>query len=154
MELLISIESVPSQELEKILQAHWEFCNASTPAEHVYAVNPAKLFSPGITVFAGRVNGEIASVGALRVLEPDHAELKSMHTLAKYRGQGFGKLMVQHIETFAKAQNIGKLSLETGTSELFKPARTLYTSLGFMNSDAFGDYVLSEDNICMSKEIE
>jgi hypothetical protein len=79
MELLIGVESAPSPELEKILQAHWGFCNASTPAEHVYAVEAAKLF---------------------------------------------------------------------------KPARALYTSLGFKNSDAFGDYVLSEDNICMSKEIE
>ena len=136
-----------------MLEAHWIFCTSTTPIEHVYALDASKLFSPDITVFGARVNGELLGVGALRVLSAKHAELKSMHTLAKSRGLGIGNALVKHIEGFAKVHGIERLSLETGTSEPFKPARKLYSSLGYVNSDAFGDYVLSENNICMTKLI-
>jgi putative acetyltransferase len=73
--------------------------------------------------------------------------------LAKSRGLGIGKAMVAHIEQFAKEQGVKRISLETGTNEAFKPARELYKSLGYVDCDAFGDYVLSEDNMCMTKLI-
>jgi putative acetyltransferase len=149
----ISVEKSLTDELANVLQAHWIFCTSTTPIEHVYALDASKLFSSDITVFGARVNGELLGVGALRVLDAKHAELKSMHTLAKSRGLGIGKAMVMHIEEFAKTQDIERISLETGTSEPFKPARMLYSSLGYRNSEAFGDYVLSEENTCMTKLI-
>ena len=149
----IGTEPLLTNELAQVLQAHWSFCTSSTPIEHVYALDASKLFTPDITVFGARVNGELLGVGALRKLAADHAEFKSMHTLAKSRGLGIGKAMVTHIEQFAKSQNITRISLETGTSDSFKPARQLYISLGYQECEAFGDYVLSEDNICMTKVI-
>jgi putative acetyltransferase len=92
-------------------------------------------------------------VGALRILDIEHAELKSMHTLSRLRGLGIGKAVVSHIEEFAKGRGVKRISLETGTNEAFKPARELYKSLGYVDCDAFGDYVLSEDNTCMTKLI-
>ena len=76
-----------------------------------------------------------------------------MHTLAKVRGQGIGRALVEHIERYARGQRLERLSLETGTGPAFKPARDLYQSLGFIDCEAFGDYVLSEDNLCMSKKL-
>ena len=153
MEIQINVEETLGDELAQVLQAHWLFCTSSTPIEHVYALEPAKLFTPDITVFGARVNGELVGVGALRKLDEDHAELKSMHTLVKSRGNGIGKAMVAHIEEFAKQHGVKRISLETGAKEPFKPARELYKSLGYENSEAFGDYVLSEDNTCMTKLI-
>ena len=89
----------------------------------------------------------------MRKLDDHHAELKSMHTLAKSRGLGIGKAMVAQIEEFAKDNGVDRMSLETGTNEAFRPARELYKSLGYESCDAFGDYVLSEDNMCMTKLI-
>ena len=153
MEIVIRTENSLTDELAQVLQAHWLFCTSSTPIEHVYALNASKLFSPDITVFGARINGELVAVGAMRKLNVDHAELKSMHTLAKSRGLGVGKAIVAHIEDFARSSGIERISLETGTSEAFKPARELYNSLGYESCDAFGDYVLSEDNMCMTKLI-
>lgn len=153
MEIAITTEKSLTDELAQILQAHWLFCTSSTPIEHVYALDASKLFLPDITVFGARIDGEIIGVGAIRKLDPHHAELKSMHTLAKYRGSGVGKAMVAHIEDFAKRSGIERISLETGTNEAFKPARELYKSLEYNSCDAFGDYVLSEDNMCMTKLI-
>ena len=153
MDVVITIEESLSVELAQLLQVHWEFCTTTTPIEHIYALDASKLFTPDITVFGTRVLGELVGVGAMRKLDRNHAELKSMHTLAKSRGNGIGKAMVAHIEAFAKVQGIRRISLETGSSEPFKPARELYKSLGYEECEVFGDYVLSEDNMCMTKEI-
>ena len=153
MEIVITTEKSLNDELAQILQAHWLFCTSSTPIEHVYALDATKLFSPDINVFGARINGELVGVGAIRKLDAQHAELKSMHTLAKSRGSGVGRAMVAHIEDFARSSGIERMSLETGTNEAFKPARELYMSLGYNSCDAFGDYVLSEDNMCMTKMI-
>jgi putative acetyltransferase len=153
VEIVITNENSLTDELGQILQAHWLFCTSSTPIEHVYALDASKLFSPDITVFGARIDGELVGVGAMRRLDTEHAELKSMHILAKSRGLGVGKAMVAHIEEFARRSGIERMSLETGTNEAFRPARELYKSLGYQSCDAFGDYVLSEDNMCMTKSI-
>ena len=153
MEPVITTEKSLTDELAQILQAHWLFCTSSTPIEHVYALDASKLFSPDITVFGARINGELVGAGAIRKLDAHHAELKSMHTLAKSRGSGVGRAMVAHIEDFARSSGIERISLETGTNEAFKPARELYKSLGYQSCEAFSDYVLSEDNTCMTKLI-
>jgi len=153
MKPVITIEESLGEELAQLLKAHWLFCTSTTPIEHVYSLDASRLFTPDITVLGARVHGELVGVGALRKLEQDHAELKSMHTLAKLRGLGIGKAMVDHIEQFAKEQGVKRLSLETGATEPFKPARLLYKSLGYQDCEAFGDYVLSEDNTCMTKLI-
>jgi len=153
VKIVITTEKSLTDELARVLQAHWLFCTSSTPIEHVYALDASKLFSPDITVFGARIDGELVGVGALRKLDLLHGELKSMHTLAKSRGSGVGKAMVTHIEDFARSSGIERVSLETGTNEAFKPARELYKSLGYQSCEAFGDYVLSQDNTCMTKLI-
>jgi putative acetyltransferase len=153
VEIVIAIEESLTDELAQVLQAHWLFCTSSTPIEHVYALDASKLFAPDITIFGARIDGELVGVGAMRKLDEYHAELKSMHTLAKSRGLGIGKAVVAHIEEFAKSNGVDRMSLETGTNEAFRPARELYKSLGYESCDAFGDYVPSEDNMCMTKLI-
>ena len=153
MEIAIAIEESLTDELAQVLQAHWLFCTSSTPIEHVYALDASKLFAPDITIFGARIDGELVGVGAMRKLDEHHAELKSMHTLAKFRGLGIGKAIVAQIEEFAKDNGVDRMSLETGTNEAFRPARELYKSLGYESCGAFGNYVLSEDNMCMTKLI-
>jgi putative acetyltransferase len=153
VKIVITTEKSLTDELAHVLQAHWLFCTSSTPIEHVYALDASKLFSPDITVFGARIDGELVGVGAMRKLDQLHAELKSMHTLAKSRGSGVGKAMVAYIEDFARSSGIERMSLETGTNEAFRPARQLYKSLGYQSCEAFGDYVLSEENTCMTKLI-
>jgi putative acetyltransferase len=153
VEIVISVEESLTDELAQVLQAHWLFCTSSTPIEHVYALDASKLLATDITIFGAHIDGELVGVGAIRRLDQHHAELKSMHTLAKSRGLGIGKAMVAHIEEFAKSNGVDRMSLETGTNEAFRPARELYKTLGYERCDAFGDYVLSEDNMCMTKAI-
>ncbi|MCX6429845.1 MAG: GNAT family N-acetyltransferase [Actinobacteria bacterium] len=147
----ISIEDPRTSDVTNLLQSHLEFCQSVTPAESVYALDIEKLTAPEVTVFALRENGELLGVGALRDLEPAHAELKSMHTSVNSRGRGVGKAMVAHILDFARARNIERVSLETGNYEAFLPARKLYESFGFQPCEPFGDYLPSPISICMTK---
>lgn len=153
MEPVITIEESLTDELAKVLQAHWLFCTSTSPIEFVFALDASKLFSPDITVFGARIDGELVGVGAIRKLDAHHAELKSMHTLAKSRGSGVGRAMVAHIEDFARSSGIERMSLETGTNEAFKPARGLYKSLGYKECEAFSDYSPNEYSTFMTKLI-
>jgi len=153
MTIQISIRNPQDDEMIAILQTHLAFCMASTPIEHVHALDVSKLTTPDVTVFGAQLNGDLVGVGALRILESDHAELKSMHTISKARGQGVGRALVEHISNFAIDKGLSRLSLETGTGENFKAARALYTSMGFEPCEAFGDYENTQDNLCMSKRL-
>ena len=140
-----------NKEVAQILEIHHNFCTTTTPADCCHVMNVSELISPQIEVFAARLDGKYVGVGALRVLNDTHGELKSMHTLEKARGQGVGRAVVEHISEFAKSKGITRLSLETGTNDAFRAARELYFSLGFEVCKPFGDYSISENNVYMTK---
>lgn len=151
MGIEISIRDPRDADMTAILQSHVDFCSSSTPIEFCYVLDVSELTTPDITVFGANLNGVLVGVGALRILDKDHAELKSMHTVAKARGNGVGRALVEHISSFAREKGISRLSLETGTNDDFKPARDLYVSLGFAQCDYFGEYENTEQNVCMTK---
>lgn len=153
MPLVIEIENPLKDDLAKILTTHLEFCKSVTPAENVYALEVENLVSNDITVFGARENGQLIGVGALRQLDSDHAELKSMHTLEAFRGAGAGSAIVSHILDFARAKGISRVSLETGNFEEFAPARSLYLSFGFKECEVFGEYLPSSVSVCMTKSL-
>ena len=151
MPITIAVEDPTTPDVKALLQRHLDFCHEVTPLEHSYALDVEKLRAPGITVFAARQGGELIGVGALKILSPDHAELKSMHTSQASRGKGVGRSMVNYILEFARQNNISRISLETGNHPPYEPARKLYESMGFVPCEAFGDYELSEFNVCMTR---
>lgn len=90
-------------------------------------------------------------MGALRLLDPHHAELKSMQTAAAARGRGVGRALVEHILSWAAARGIRRVSLECGAGEAFAPARALYAAAGFEPCGPFGDYEATEHNVFMTR---
>lgn len=150
MTIEITTEDPRTEDVKALLQAHLEFCQSVTPPESVYALDVERLRQPGITVFAAREGGELLGVGALRILEPDHAELKSMHTAQAARGRGVGTAMVKHLMNFARSNGIKRVSLETGNYAPFDAARRLYANFGFVPCEPFGEYVASNISVCMT----
>jgi putative acetyltransferase len=51
----------------------------------------------------------------------------------------------------AEARGMSRLSLETGTSDFFRPARELYARHGFVPGPPFGDYVPGPDNTFLTR---
>ena len=153
MNLDFAIEDPLTPDVKALLQTHLDFCREVTPPEHTYALDVAKLKAPEITVFGIRENGFLLGVGALKIIEPGHAELKSMHTAMASRGKGVGKAMVAHVLSFAREKGVSRVSLETGSHSPYEPARKLYECFGFEPCPTFGDYELSDFNICFTLKI-
>lgn len=141
-------------DVRSLLERHLAFANEHTPPEHIHALDLSGLLEPTITFFSLRVDGELLGVGALKQLDPQHAELKSMHTLEAARGQGIGRAIVDHLLGVAAARGVRRVSLETGTMDGFAPARSLYTRVGFTACGPFADYEPSPSNTFMTLILE
>ena len=57
-----------------------------------------------------------------------------------------------HLLSVASSRGYDRVSLETGGTEAFVPARTLYESVGFVRCEPFGDYTVNEFSVCMTLE--
>ena len=146
----IAYEDPRADDVCALLEAHLAFARAASPPEDVHALDVAGLLDPSVSFFGLRVGGELLAVGAVKRLSVSHAEIKSMHTAAAARGQGLGRAMLLHLLSFARAENLARVSLETGSMAEFAPARALYASVGFVECAPFGDYVASPHSTFMT----
>lgn len=123
-----------------LLALHLAGMRANSPAEAVFALELSGLQTPQITVWTAWMDDRIAGVGALRMLEATHAELKSMRVHPDFLGQGVGRATLLHLIQEAKSLGVTKLSLETGRGPSFDAALNLYRSHGFVGGGPFGGY--------------
>jgi putative acetyltransferase len=141
-------------DVQALLERHLEFALGQTPPEHSFALDRDGLLDPAITFFSYRAGGSLLGIGAIKRLGPDHAEIKSMHTAEAARGCGIGRSMLTRLLEVARARGFRRVSLETGTTAAFGPARMLYQSAGFVPCGPFGGYRPSEDNLFMTLEFD
>ena len=143
----ISLDDPRKPEVRALLERHLTFCLSETPPEHSFALDADALVQPGIAFFSYRDgDGTVLGVGAIKELDPGHAELKSMHTAAEARGRGVGRAILDHLLSAARSRGYRRVSLETGTTPGFAAARALYASTGFGPAEPFADYVRTGDN--------
>jgi putative acetyltransferase len=145
----IAVDDPRKPEVRALLERHLEFALAQTPPEHSFALDVEGLLDPAVTVFSFRAHGRLLGIGAIKRLGPHHAEIKSMHTAAAARGRGVGRAMLAHLLGVARARGFRRVSLETGTTAAFAPARALYQSAGFIRRGPFAGYQPSENNLFM-----
>ncbi|MEX0686414.1 MAG: GNAT family N-acetyltransferase [Balneolales bacterium] len=80
-------------------------------------------------LFVVEHENKLAGCGALNISN-NQCEIRRVYVARKFRGQGFGKNIVNHLINQAKATDAIKLSLWTDTR--FTVAHKLYDSLGFI----------------------
>jgi putative acetyltransferase len=149
----IRIDDLTGQDVADLLQAHLEYCRASSPPESVHALDLDALRAPGTTFWAAWDAGNLLGCGALKELDPSHGEIKSMHVAARHRGQGVAAAMVKHIVAEARSRSYRRLSLETGSMKAFAPARALYAHAGFIETGPFADYVPDPNSFFMTLDL-
>jgi len=147
------VDDPRADDVAALLSAHLAFCNEHSPPQDVHALDIPGLVDPAVTFFSCRLEGRLLGIGALKWLDDDHAEIKSMHTDRSARGQGVGRAMVEHIVAVARQRGFRRLSLETGTMAAFAPARALYAGAGFVPCRPFSDYVPSPNSTCMTMSL-
>ena len=85
-------------------------------------------------------NSELIGCGALKFLNKEHGEFKSIRVADKFRGKGMGEKIISHLIDQAKKIGIKKISIETGAGEFFSPARKLFSKFGFKICKPFAHY--------------
>jgi len=100
----------------------------------------AAFLKPEITFWTVIDGDTLVGCGALKRLDAEHAEVKSMRTRPVRQRSGVASLLLAHIITEAKRMGFARLSLETGSDEFFLPARKLYEKFGFEYCAPFAEY--------------
>ncbi len=151
--LVLGPDDARDDEVRRVLEAHLAFAREVTPAGHVHALAADALVDPTVSLHSARRGGRVVAVGALRRLDEDHLELKSMHTVREARGKGVGEALLQHLLDVAAARGTRRVSLETGTYPAFAAARRLYVSAGFAPCAPFASYTDNPHSVCMTRPI-
>ena len=149
----IIIDDLNGPEIRALLQEHLDSMKLYSPPESIHALDIEALRKTEITFWTLWENGELLGCGALKELDAQHGEIKSMRTSARHRRQGAAKAMLTHIIEEARRRGYKRLSLETGSHEAFAPARRLYASFGFTDCEPFADYSLDPYSVFMTREL-
>lgn len=140
MVLVLSVDDPAAPDVRAMLAQHLDLMNAQSPPEDVHALDLDGLRDPAVLFFSCRSDGELLAVGALKLLGPEHAEVKSMHVAEPARGLGISRVVLAHLLDAARQRGVQRVSLETGSQEEFAPARALYRGAGFEPCGPFGSY--------------
>lgn len=135
-----------------LLTEHLHDMHAHSPPESVHALDLSALCQSNIRFWSlWLVSGELVGCVALKTLSPTEAELKSMRTANRFRGQGYGRQLLEHALSSARQAGFQRLSLETGSMAFFAPARQLYQQYGFICCGPFADYQSDPHSVFMTR---
>ena len=151
--LTITPASVDEPDVRALLLTHHQLMRESSPEESCHVMDPDSLLEAGAVLLAARSGDGLLGVGAMKPLDASHGELKSMHTTAAARGQGVGRQVLTALMQVARERGLTRLSLETGSAEMFAPARALYADHGFQACAPFGDYVEDPLSVFMTRTL-
>ncbi len=142
------------QRVIDLLRIHLTTARAETAPGSAHALDLTRLQSPDVSFWTIWEEQTLLGFGALKRLSADHGEVKSMHIAKGMRRRGAARTMLSHIIDMARERGMSRLSLETGSSGYFLPARELYRSHGFLECPPFADYVLDPNSVFMSLELQ
>lgn len=133
-----------------LLAFHLSELHAVMSGEFAFALDARGLSEPGVTFWTVWIDDALAGFSALKRLDADHAEVKSMRADPAFLGRGVGRAMMDHIVAAARADGYARLSLETGTAASHDAAVALYHRTGFVDCPPFADYRASPHNRFMT----
>ena len=142
------------EDVRALLAQHFAEMRAGSPPSACHVLPADGMKSADLRFFTLRENGDLLGCGALRRIEPGHAEIKSMRTARAHLRRGVARTMLEHLLAEARAAGYRRVSLETGSMAYFEPARRLYASFGFVECAPFGRYTADPNSIFMTLELQ
>ena len=137
----IKVDDLTHPQVVDLLREHLRCMALASPPESIHALDLNGLRQTSVTFWTIWDGDKLAGCGALKELDPAHAEIKSMRTSYDYQRQGVARTMLHHLIDQARQRGYRRVSLETGATEYFEPARKLYAGFGFEFCAPFGSYV-------------
>jgi putative acetyltransferase len=150
----IRIDDLTSPDIIGLLREHLHSMTLHSPPESIHALDIEALRKPEITFWSAWDGTALMGCGAIKELDSQHGEIKSMRTASAHLRKGVAAALMRHILEEAQRRSYQRLSLETGSMEAFAPARRLYASFGFEECAPFADYVEDPYSIFMTKELK
>ena len=127
-------------DVNELLKKHFVELRSVSPAGSTHVLDIDGLKDPSIRFWSLWENSKLIGCGALKFLEKNHGEFKSIRVADEFRKKGSGERVINHLIEEAKKLKISKLSIETGSGEFFKPARKLFKKCGFKDCKPFAHY--------------
>lgn len=123
-----------------LLNQHLQDMADASPPGSDHTLDVSGLQAPDITFWTVWEDTSLLGCGALKALDADTGELKSMRTEDRHRGKGVGSKILEHIVDVSRKRKYRRLLLETGAAVEFKPAHAFYEKHGFVYCGPFGEY--------------
>ena len=149
----IRTDDLSRPEIVELLGTHLRDMALHSPPESVHALDLDGLRRPEVTFWSAWQDAELLGCGAIKELDLRHGEIKSMRTVSSHLRKGVAAALMRHILDEAKRRSYERLSLETGSTQPFAPARRLYASFGFRPCGPFADYAHDPFSVFMTREI-
>ena len=108
------------------------------PAESRHGFSVEKLLREEVAFFVIRQGGSPVGCGGVKLIGTDYGEVKRMFIRPQFRGLGLAKMMLDHLEGYARDHGVRLLRLETGIHQT--EAIGLYERMGFRQIPPFDDY--------------
>ncbi|MFI7153801.1 GNAT family N-acetyltransferase [Nonomuraea sp. NPDC050022] len=149
----IAVDDLSGPEIAAFLDEHLQQMRSITPLESKHALDLDALRAPEVTFWTVVDGDTLVGCGAIKRLDADHAEVKSMRTRPVRQRSGVASLLLGHIIAEATRMGFARLSLETGSDEFFLPARKLYEKFGFAYCEPFADYRPDPNSAFMTRTL-
>ena len=138
------MDDLSGDAVRALLAFHLSGMHANSPACHVNALDLTGLLQPNVTVWSAWNGEALAGIGALKLIDADQAEVKSMRTHPDHLRRGVAAVLLEQIIAAARAAGVKRLSLETGRGDAFEPALVLYRRRDFIDGGPFAGYEANE----------
>ena len=149
--MLKSIEgNFDNSEVHELLIKHFIELKSVSPEGSAHVLDIIGLKDTSIKFWSLWEENDLMGSGALKFLDKEHGEFKSIRVADKFRGKGNGSKVIKHLTNEAKKLNIKRLSLETGAGDFFLSARNLFYKCGFEPCEPFSHYKNDINSIYMS----
>ena len=146
-------DNLQGAEVAVLLRVHLAGMASQSPPESMHALDLEDLRAPDVTTWTVWEGPELMGFGALKEIDADHGEIKSMHTAEQFRGRGVASHLLEHIMREAGRRSYRRLSLETGSMATFEPAHRLYRRYGFEVCAPFADYREDPNSVYFTIEL-
>ena len=118
--MLKSIESnFDHPEVHELLTKHFVELRAASPEGSAHVLDIPGLQDKSIKFWSLWNKDMLMGCGALKFLDKEHGEFKSIRIHDNFRRKGNGISVINHLINEAKKLNINKLSIETGAGNFF-----------------------------------
>ena len=152
--MLKSIEgNFDNPEVHELLIKHFIELRSVSPEGSAHVLDIAGLKDPSIKFWSLWEENDLMGSGALKFLDKEHGEFKSIRVSDNFRSKGNGTKVINHLINEAKKLNIKRLSLETGAGDFFLTARKLFKQCGFEICDPFAHYKEDKNSVYLTKTL-